>query len=198
MKYFRVSLFLIAGLLLFASCKTKGAARQSATRPVYITNTKKINLLPPEKSALVFDGLQLFNGSFGDTGFTMMSYTQIDARGISLSLINDFGTDMGNLFYDGNQLKFESAYLPSKLPGEYIVEEIQNAYYDEEALKENYAAAKLRFEVQKDAEDAEGNIYEVRRIFDGKNLIEKITKSEGKVRITNYLRGYAFELIDAE
>ena len=198
MKHFRVSLFLIAGLLLFASCKTTGAARQASVKPVYITNTKKINLLSPEKSAEVFDGLQLFNGSFGDSSFTMMSYTQIDAKGINLSLINDFGTDMGNLFYDGNQVKFESAYLPEKLPGEYIVEEIQNAYYDEEVLRENYAAAKLRFEVQKDAADAEGNIYEVRRIFDGKNLIEKITKTEGKVRITNYLRGYAFELINAE
>lgn len=196
MKHFRVSLFLIAGLLLFVSCKTTGAARQTATRPVYITNTKKIYLLPPEKSAEVFDGLQLFNGSFGDSSFAMMSYTQIDAKGINLSLINDFGTDMGNLFYDGNQVKFESAYLPEKLPGEYIVEEIQNAYYDEEALRENYAAAKLRFEIQKDA--PEGNIYEVRRIFDGKNLIEEITKTEGKVRITNYLRGYAFELINAE
>ena len=198
MKHICSSIFLITLLLLAASCKTTKAAQEDKVKAVYITNTKKINLLPPENAAVVFDGLQLFNGSFGDSSFTMMSYTQIDAKGINLSLINDFGTDMGNLFYDGNQVKFESAYLPAKLPGEYIVEEIQNAYYDEEALRKNYASAKLRFEIQKDAADADGKLYEVRRIFDGKNLIEKITKSEEKVRITNYLRGYAFELTNAE
>ena len=180
-------------LFLVVSCKSTRSQTQNLLRPVYVTNSKKINLLSPENVCEVQDRLQLFNGTFGDTGFSMMSYTQIDKTGISLSLINDFGTDMGNLFFDGVQVSFESAYLPSKLPGEYIVAEIQNAYYDEEILQKNYASAGLRFEVL-----SEDDSVKVRKIFDGKKLIEEIYISEEKVNIINYLRGYSFELINAE
>ena len=195
-KIKKLSTGLLVTLLLFSTCAT--TKNQNNLQQVYVTNAKKINLLPPENVSEVVDALQVFDGSFGEASFSMLCYTQVDATGISLSLMNAFGTDMGNLFFDGNEVKFESVYLPSKLPGEYIVEEIQNAYYDVEALRKNYAVAKLAFEVQENAVDSDGNICEIRKIFDGKNLIEKITISEEKVRITNYLRGYAFELISAE
>ena len=199
MKYFRVSLFLIAALLLFASCKTTGAGRQASIKPVYITNTKKIYLLPPEKSAEVFDGLQLFNGSFGDSSFTMMSYTQIDAKGINLSLINDFGTDMGNLFYDGNQVIFDSAYFPKALPGEYIICDIQNAFYDENYLRMNYEAAGLEFEVWNGSGyNPEAGKNERRLIKDGKKVIEEISIIDDTVTIKNHLRGYEYKLTKIE
>ncbi len=47
-------------------------------RPVYVTNKKKVNLLKPEVVWFTFDGIQLLEGSFGDTSFTLLSYTQID------------------------------------------------------------------------------------------------------------------------
>ena len=158
-------------------------------RPVYVTNTKKIKLLSPENTTVSLDILQQFNGTFGETSFTMLSFTQIDKNEISLSLINDFGTDMGHLFYSGEHVSFKSAFLPSKLPGEYIVAEIQNAYYDEKVLQENYSKAGLKFDCE-----TEG----VRKIYDGKKLIEEIYISVDKVKIINYLRDYTFELINAE
>ncbi len=185
-------------LFSFNSCRTTKSDRNYNLRPVYVTNTKKINLLLPSNISIVKDGLQLFNGTFGDKCFSMMSYTQIDESGISLSLINDFGTDMGNLFFDGNQVSFDSAYLPSKLPGEYIVAEIQNAYYDEDILQKNYSSAGLRFEVQSKPDERENESVEIRKIYDGKKLIEEIYISEEKVNIINYLRGYSFELINVE
>ena len=183
------SLLLITILFLISSCKSTRAVQNTELRPVYVTNSKKINLLPPENTTVELDILQQFNGTFGDTDFSMLSFSQIDKSEISLSLINDFGTDMGHLYYDGDHVSFKSAYLPSKLPGEYIVAEIQNAYYDEKVLQENYSKAGLKFECETPG---------LRKIYDGKKLIEEIFVSDDKVKIINYLRGYSFELINAE
>ena len=183
------SLLLITILFLISSCKSTRAVKNTELRPVYVTNSKKINLLPPENTTVELDILQQFNGTFGDTDFSMLSFSQIDESEISLSLINDFGTDMGHLYYDGDHVSFKSAYLPSKLPGEYIVAEIQNAYYDEKVLQENYSKAGLKFECETPG---------LRKIYDGKKLIEEIFISDDKVKIINYLRGYSFELVNAE
>ena len=183
------SLLLITILFLISSCKSTRAVQNTELHPVYVTNSKKINLLPPENTTVELDILQQFNGTFGDTDFSMLSFSQIDKSEISLSLINDFGTDMGHLYYDGDHVSFKSAYLPSKLPGEYIVAEIQNAYYDEKVLQENYSKAGLKF----DCETAG-----LRKIYDGKKLIEEIFISDDKVKIINYLRAYSFELVNAE
>ncbi len=189
------SVVLIFLLSLLISCKSTKAV--SSLRPVYITNTKKVNLLGPSVAVGVFEGLQLLNGSFGDTGFSLMSYTQIDATGISLSLMNDFGTDMGNVFYDGTKVIFDSAYFPKALPGEYIICDIQNAYYDKAALQENYETAGLRLEVWPAAVD-EAGVQEIRCIYDGKKLIEEITILENTITIKNYLRGYEYNLTKLE
>ncbi len=183
------SLWLLTILFLISSCKSTRAVKNTELRPVYVTNSKKINLLPLENTTVELDILQQFNGTFGDTDFSMLSFSQIGKSEISLSLINDFGTDMGHLYYDGDHVSFKSAYLPSKLPGEYIVAEIQNAYYDEKVLQENYSKADLKFECE-----ATG----LRKIYDGKKMIEEIFISDDKVKIINYLRGYSFELINAE
>ena len=193
-------IFLIFSLFLI-SCKTtqpvKSAAKVSSCGPVYITNTKKVNLLLPEYAGQVFEGLQLLNGSFGSTRFNLMSYTQIDSHGVSLSLMNDFGTDMGNLFYDGNKVIFDSAYFPKALPGEYIVCDIQNAYYDSAALEENYKNAGLIFEETMILWET-GTPEDIRKIYDGKKLIEEISIHDGTVTIKNYLRGYEYELTKLE
>ena len=160
-------------------------------------NIKKVNLLSPGNIAAVFEGLQLLNGSFGKTSFNLLSYTQIDAQGISLSLMNDFGTDMGSLFYNGEKVVFDSAYFPKTLPGEYIICDIQNAYYDSAALEENYKKAGLIFEETLILWET-GTPEEIRKIYDGKKLIEEIRITYDTVTIKNYLRGYEYELTKLE
>lgn len=191
MKYLKTFCGLFFVLIILSSCASK-KIEASGLRPVYITNSKKVNLLNPSKACIVFDGLQALNGSFGSQSFTLLSYTQIDARGINLSLMNDFGTDMGNLFYDGKSVIFDSAYFPKALPGEYIICDIQNAYYDKDELARNFAAAGLKFEIS-----TTENV-EIRKIFDGKKLIEEITVSDNEVKIQNLLRGYSYQLVNAE
>ena len=187
----------LAVLSLLISCKSTKVESAPPLRPVYITNTKKINLVAPSAVGQIFEGLQLLNGSFGDTSFNLLSYTQLDSTGISLSLMNDFGADMGNVFYDGTKVIFDSAYFPKALPGEYIICDIQNAYYDEALLRENYESTGLKFEVWPAAVDNVG-VQEIRCIYDGKKLIEEITILENTITIKNYLRGYEYNLTKLE
>ena len=207
-------LCLILFSMIFLSCtsvkKTEAEGKaETLFRPVYITNSKKVNLLMPSHASAVFEGLQLLNGSFGASSFTLLSYTQIDSSGISLSLMNDFGTDMGNVFFDGQQVIFDSAYFPKALPGEYIICDIQNAYYDEGAVRKNLESAGLKFEVSREAgsqaADFAGgaelagvtdsaDLIEIRKILDGKKVIEEITILKNTIKIKNYLRGYEYNL----
>lgn len=189
-------------LFLISCASTKKAAPENSytakgLRPIYITNSKKVNLLLPSAAGQIFEGLQLLNGSFGSTSFNLLSYTQIDATAISLSLMNDFGADMGNLFYDGSQVIFDSAYFPKALPGEYIICDIQNAYYEKEYLRMNYESAGLIFEDILICRET-GTPEEVRRISDGKKVIEEISIIDDTVTIKNHLRGYEYKLTKIE
>ncbi len=174
-------LFFLMVLLTLLSCRS--TAVKALLRPVYVTNSKKINLLPPENVANKCDGIQMFSGTFGENTFSMLSYTIVDENCVSLALMNDFGTDMGSIFYDGKAVSFDSAFFSDKLPGEYIIAELQNVYYDVASLKANYAANHLTFELLPDGS---------RRILDGKKTIEEIHFTENSITVINYLRAYSF------
>ncbi len=83
-----LSAFTLILILLFISCASKPAVNNTESglklctnlRPVYVTNAKKIFLLMPEYSAAITDAVQLLEGSFGKTKFSLLSYTQIDKK----------------------------------------------------------------------------------------------------------------------
>lgn len=179
-------IFSVFMIFSVSSCKT--TPKSKSLRPVYITNSKKVNLLAPGSANIVLDQVILLEGSFGKTDFNLMSYTLINLEEINLSLFNEFGTDMGFVSYNGEAVFFDSAYFPKALPGEYIICDIQNAFYSFEALKANYANSGLIFEQKENC----------RRILDGKNLIEEISFAENTVEIKNLLRGYSYKLTIAE
>lgn len=183
--------YLLAAFVLFLTgCSTNKIAH--TTSPVYVTNTKTMYLLPLQHMDGEIDSYQLLNGQFGDTKFTLLCYMVCNVKEISIDLLNDFGTDMGNLQYDGNTVNFTSAVFPENLKAEYILLDIQNAYYKTEALQEVYRTAGLNFE-----EEIQGETV-IRKIKNGKKIIELITKNGNSVKIQNSLRGYEYNLTEGE
>ena len=83
------------------------------------------------------------------------------------------------------------------LPGEYIICDIQNAFYDSTVLEENYKNAGLTFECMLTLWET-GSSEENRKIYDGKKLIEEISNHDDTITIKNYLRGYEYKLTKAE
>ncbi len=188
---------LLSSLIIFLSlgfiaCSTTKVSSKPKTNPVYVTNTSKVYLLPTQELEENQDCLQLLNGVFGDKSFTLMMYFQADETGIFLTLLNDFGTDMGNLSYDGQEVIFDSAIFPENLKAEYILLDIQNAYYKSQSLKNVYEQVGLNFEEESTDEG------KIRRVKNGKKIVEEITINSNSIKINNYLRGYQYNLTKAE
>lgn len=188
MKKLIIGFSILVSFLLMSCSTTKVSGPK--LNPVYVTNSKKIELLSPSEVADPSSTYQLVEGSFGNDSFSLLGYMEIVPEGIFISLLNDFGTDMGSLSYDGNEVLFESAYFPKKLKGEYVISDIQNVYYNVDSLKTNYSNSGLIFTCEND-----GNI-ETRKVMSGNKVIEEITKNGNIVLLKNYLRGYEFKLTD--
>lgn len=182
--------FLLTLLFTLVSCTSNKVVH--TTEPVYVTNTKSVYILSPENMEGEIDSLQLLNGNFGETTFTLFVYFQSDKNGMYMSLLNDFGTDMGSLSYDGTNVVFDSAVFPANLKAEYIICDIQNAYYNLEGLSENYRLSGLSFE------ETEENGNKIRLVKNGKKIIERITFSDNSIKIQNILRGYEYNLTEGE
>lgn len=186
----------VPGILIFfimflgASCSTlKTEKRKEATdKKVYVTDKKSITILAPDELARDVDQLQLFTGEWNEKKITMQCYTVCDENGITVFLMNEFGIDMGTLSYKNGRVSVDSSFFPENIKGAYIIADLQNVYYDVSALERNYAHAGLAFKVIQ-LQDTE-----LRTIYDGNVLIEKIEKYENKIVIHNFLRGYRFVL----
>ena len=188
-----------AGLCLSALLSTScvSVKKLNNLSKVYVTNTKQINLLPPEDIADELDDLMLFKGDFNGLSINLPALVQADSQGIYITLLNDFGTDMGSISYDGFSAQADMAILPSKLKIEYIINDFQNAFYKEEKLRQNLKASKLDFKVLKAGEGDVGSELgkeEIRQVYSGNKLIEEITINSQGAAIKNLLRGYSFSL----
>ena len=106
---------------------------------------------------------------------------------------------MGNLTYDGITANFDSKIFPNNLKAEYIVADLQFAYYKVPAINETLKSIGMYMEV------SENDGSQVRTICSNSILpmmnsktIEVITKKSGSIKIENMLRGYEYNLQEAE
>ena len=74
---------------------------------------------------------------------------------------------MGTLFYDGKNISFDSPVFPKNLKSEYIVADLQFAYYKVHSIQKLLKSIKMKMIV----EESEG--VEKRKIYNGPFLIEE-------------------------
>ncbi len=183
--------FLVFIVLCASSCVT---VPPSSPSPVYVTNSKKIHLLPCDAIEKNMDVRQFLTGTYGRNDFSLMCYLKADENGIFLSVFNDFGTGLGNIVYDGKSVVFDTKVFPKNAKAEYIVSDLQFAYYSAIPLSAVLEEAGLFLSVEKNDGNGRGVNTEVRRIFDGNKLVEEIEIFSGGVNIKNYLRDYSYSL----
>lgn len=195
MKKIILSALLALGLsasLALSSCGSTSsfASASKDLSRVFVTNTNAIHLLSPEYVEQELDDVFQLQMVFGDTKFSMLAYIQMDSTGIFVNLLNDFGTDMGTIEYDGNEVLVNCKLLPEKLKGEYLVNEIQNMYYSSDALKANLEASGLRMEeVLGETESV------IRNIYKGKKLVESVSLGCLQNSVNNFYRGYSITIV---
>lgn len=200
-----ILIFALSLFLLFSCNSTRNPAELSEaeatirrnTNPVYVTNTKKVYLLPVESIRTPVESYQYFEGDFGSKKFNSNLFLTADSSGISVLILNEMGIEMGLLVYDGESASLESTLFPKSLKCEYILLDLQNAYAEEDALKKHYASYGLEFE-EVSQPSSQGPDVKIRYIKNGKKIIEKISIFEKKIEIENILRGYSYRLTAAE
>ncbi len=183
---------------------------------VYITNRKKVKLLKNSEFQGNFDKIQMISGNFGTQNFEFLGNLQIDSNALSLTILSPMGTDLGTINFDEKGVVLDSAYFPQNLKAEYIICDIQSAYFPAESLRENFRKAGLSFteeimnlskneeNVKTDDEIPQNskNFIEknqiIRKIYDKNKIIEEIVISQNEIRISNKLRNYEYILINLE
>ena len=154
------------------------------------------------------DGVQRMTAKFGKQAFDFNVYVISDASQLSMTILNEFGTTMGNLFYDGANLDFDSAVFPKNLKSEYIVADFQFCLYRVDDLKAALAKIGVDFESAIACGD-DGITTETRILSKKGTQISKITKTYAKnpksdseilqsIQYENFLRGYGYTLVGVE
>ncbi len=185
-KIVLTGVLLLSAVSLSSCATTKGQPKLSK---VYITNTKSVRLLEPQNMAGSFDDLVYFTAKFGDQEMSFASLFQADETGINLNLLNEFATDMGSLYYDGSQIIVDSNVLPADFKAEYIVFDLQLAFYEINPLSLSLHNSGITFSCEQYPDK------EIRNVYDGKKLICQITKLGNKVTIVNKLRNYSYTIL---
>lgn len=172
--------------VMLSSCVT--VRKVGNLNKVYVTNTKQINILPPSELVEDIDALVYLSLSFNGSSFGLPTYLQADKECIYISIMNDFGTEMGSLYYDGVSVDMDCAMMPPELKGEYIINDLQYALYNVDSVKRNLALSKLELRVE------QNDVVELRKVYSGSNLIETVSIQDHCIVITNHLRGYEYSL----
>lgn len=182
-----ILLALAVTVSMFVSCVT--VPKIDGLDRVFVTNTKLINILPASCADTEIDGAAMLTVSAGGQSFNLLSYVQCDDESIYVSLMNDFGVEMGYLSYDGHSVDMDCPLLPPELKGVYIINDLQYAFYDVDDVKQNLMQSKLIFDVQ----TKDGVV--TKSVYDGKKLIADVTIDGSLVEIRNYLRGYEYSML---
>ncbi|MBR4323070.1 DUF3261 domain-containing protein [Treponema sp.] len=186
----KILLYLIPFFLLISCASSRF---ESEFSPVYVTNTSKYAILPTTSMSGTVDSLQKMTANFGkDNSFDFDVYVISDSSQLSMTILNEFGTTMASLFYDGLSLDFDSVIFPKELKAEYIVADFQFCLYNVDDLKP--ALEKIGVNLEITSEPAGDEIAEVRTLSKKGKVISKITKTALSIKYENFLRGYSYIL----
>jgi len=150
----------------------------------YLADNSKFILLPPAAIENPLDMAQRISALYNGQRFFFGAWVLADENGIDMSLFNELGAAMGELSYKEGVVSLSSAVFPQSVKPEYIVADFQLCFYDPGLLGKALKDCGLVLETQNN----------LRRIFEGKNLIIEIEKTSGAVKLVNRLRCYSYTL----
>lgn len=158
---------------------------------VRMGESSDFNLLPLSSVDSPLDSYQLVTGSFpGYEDIAVEAWLVWDERSLELMLFAPTGQTMGKIFYDGKNLKFETAFMPEyRIIGLYMVADMQLCFSSSEALSRELAQDGMIL-----VEGFEGGRLARRSVFENGVQIYEITYSSNVISVSNKLRGYSYTI----
>ena len=173
---------LLASIL---SCFVSCASAATGEPPyIWLTESSKYTLLPPENIENPIDNHQLVSASYGGLDYQINAWVKADETEIDITLLNELGANMGELIWRGGTVSFSSPVFPKSINPKYIVADFQLCFYKTDALRQSLEKGGLSFEETES----------VRRVINGDTAIIEIVKGVNKIKFVNHLRGYAYTL----
>ena len=170
-------------LLCYGSCAS-GAKSRDDRLHAYLTNTSKYILQSTGGIEQSMDMPQRVTASFQDMDLSLVAWVKADETVIDVTMLNEMGTNIGELSYSDDAISFSSEVFPGSIQPEYIVADFQLCYYNAVLIARALKDCGLSMEISGTT----------RRIFKGNELIYEIIKNADAVILTNYLRGYTYTL----
>ena len=191
-------LFLIitlSALTALSGCSTRNiegagidSSPESAEGMVFLADTAPVELLSPEFIERPMDELQRVISQFGDREYAMNAYLMADVSGIRMIGMGDMGQELFELEFSSDLISLTGMAVLSGVSPEYIVMDLQLAYYQFSALEERLRASGLSFE-QTEA----GSVRKRYIRYQGTDIIE-ITMNENELKLINHLREYEYSI----
>jgi hypothetical protein len=175
--------FFFVILIGISSCASKPAARKTEFY-VDLTKNSKFFILPPRDIEKPMDMAQHISASFGRQNHFINAWVKADETKIEMSMFNEMGATMGELFFEEGFIDFKSSVIPEFFGPEFIIADFQVCFYDPHSLSISLKKCGLNLNVDND------NRYIMRR----NNLIIEIPKTNSRVTLVNYLRGYTYSI----
>ena len=175
-------LALVMIVLILASCSSLN---------VRMGESADFHLLPLSAVDSPLDSYQLVTGSFpGYEEIAVEAWLVWDEQSLELMFFAPTGQTMGKVFYDGKDLKFESAFMPEyRIIGLYIVADMQLCFASSDALFQELAADGMILE-----EDFEDGVLSRRTVSENGVQLYEILYDGNVISVSNLLRGYGYTI----
>jgi hypothetical protein len=165
------------------SCASRPAAGEGQLY-VYLADNARYVLLPSGGIEQAMDMAQYISVSYKGHNYYFNAWVRADETGLEMTLFNELGAAMGELFYRDGRVQFSSPVIPHSFKPEYLVADFQLCFYDPLMLAAVLKNCGLVLET-----DGTG-----RRILKGKKSLIEIEKNHHAVTIINHLRNYTYTL----
>jgi hypothetical protein len=149
-------------------------------------------LLPLDSVGEPLDSYQLVTGTFPgfDEGIALEAWLVWDDVSLDMMLFAPTGQTMGKVVYDGNDISFESAFIPEyRVVGLYMVADMQLCFAGSDALDAALSESGMELE-EKRVDD----VLVSRCVYEDGRQVYGITYDGPVITVSNLLRGYSYSI----
>ena len=149
-------------------------------------------LLPPDSVDGPLDSYQLVTGTFPgfDEGIALEAWLVWDEVSLEMMLFAPTGQTMGKVVYDGNDVSFESAFIPEYgVVGLYMVADMQLGFARSDSLEKALSDGGMVLE-----EKTADGVPVSRCIYEDGKQIYAISYDGPVISVSNLVRGYSYTI----
>ncbi len=184
MRRFSIALAALLIVLVLASC---------ASLEIRMGKRTDFHLLPLDSVAEPLDSYQLVTGTFPgfDEAVALEAWLVWDDVSLEMMLFAPTGQTMAKVVYDGQDITFESAFIPEyRIVGLYIVADMQLCFASSKPLDRELSACGMTL-----VEGYEGGKLVRRSVSEGNVPLYEITYDDDAViTVSNLLRSYSYSI----